>query len=135
MLSKLAPRLVLSDLMESDLHQIIVSPQQLTEDHIKVFIYQVLRGNAQFTPLLLNRVYSNSAHRSQVFALCKDHTQVSSYEFPQLPQQALLLLFIWFVVEFVTIRRDRNVRHCFHSNQMCSVIPVMSGLQFNATGI
>lgn len=36
--------LVLSDLMESDLHQIIVSPQQLTEDHVKVFIYQVLRG-------------------------------------------------------------------------------------------
>ena len=37
-------RLVLSDLMESDLHQIIVSPQQLTEDHVKVFVYQVLRG-------------------------------------------------------------------------------------------
>ena len=32
--------------MESDLHQIIVSPQQLTEDHVKVFIYQVLRGIA-----------------------------------------------------------------------------------------
>lgn len=30
--------------MESDLHQIIVSPQQLTEDHIKVFIYQIIRG-------------------------------------------------------------------------------------------
>ena len=30
--------------MESDLHQIIVSPQQLTEDHVKVFVYQVLRG-------------------------------------------------------------------------------------------
>lgn len=37
-------RLILSDLMESDLHQIIVSPQQLTEDHVKVFVYQVLRG-------------------------------------------------------------------------------------------
>lgn len=36
--------LILSDLMESDLHQIIVSPQQLTEDHVKVFVYQVLRG-------------------------------------------------------------------------------------------
>ncbi len=36
--------LVLSDLMESDLHQIIVSPQKLTEDHVKVFVYQVLRG-------------------------------------------------------------------------------------------
>jgi len=30
--------------MESDLHQIIVSPQQLTEDHVKVFVYQILRG-------------------------------------------------------------------------------------------
>lgn len=35
---------VVSDLMESDLHQIIVSPQQLTEDHVKVFVYQILRG-------------------------------------------------------------------------------------------
>lgn len=35
---------VVSDLMESDLHQIIVSPQQLTEDHVKVFLYQILRG-------------------------------------------------------------------------------------------
>lgn len=35
---------VVSDLMESDLHQIIVSPQHLTEDHVKVFIYQILRG-------------------------------------------------------------------------------------------
>lgn len=35
---------IMTDLMETDLHQIIVSPQQLTEDHIKVFIYQILRG-------------------------------------------------------------------------------------------
>lgn len=37
-------RYIVTDLMETDLHQIIVSPQQLTEDHIKVFIYQILRG-------------------------------------------------------------------------------------------
>lgn len=30
--------------MQSDLHRIIVSPQTLTTDHIKVFIYQILRG-------------------------------------------------------------------------------------------
>jgi nemo like kinase len=30
--------------METDLHQIIVSPQTLNEDHIKVFLYQILRG-------------------------------------------------------------------------------------------
>jgi nemo like kinase len=35
---------VLTELMQSDLHKIIVSPQQLTTDHIKVFVYQILRG-------------------------------------------------------------------------------------------
>lgn len=30
--------------MQSDLHKIIVSPQPLTTDHIKVFVYQILRG-------------------------------------------------------------------------------------------
>ena len=37
-------RYVLSDLMQSDLHKIIVSPQPLTSDHVKVFLYQILRG-------------------------------------------------------------------------------------------
>lgn len=31
--------------MQSDLHKIIVSPQHLSTDHIKVFLYQILRGN------------------------------------------------------------------------------------------
>jgi nemo like kinase len=35
---------VLTELMQSDLHKIIVSPQPLTSDHIKVFVYQILRG-------------------------------------------------------------------------------------------
>ncbi|KAI6188683.1 Nemo-like kinase [Aphelenchoides besseyi] len=35
---------VLTELMQSDLHKIIVSPQTLTVDHVKVFIYQLLRG-------------------------------------------------------------------------------------------
>ncbi|CDW55895.1 CMGC:MAPK:NMO protein kinase [Trichuris trichiura] len=35
---------VLTELMQSDLHKIIVSPQPLTADHVKVFIYQILRG-------------------------------------------------------------------------------------------
>lgn len=30
--------------MQSDLHKIIVSPQPLTPDHVKVFVYQILRG-------------------------------------------------------------------------------------------
>lgn len=35
---------IVSDLMESDLHRIIHSPQQLTEEHIRLFLYQLLRG-------------------------------------------------------------------------------------------
>lgn len=35
---------VVTDLMQSDLHKIIVSPQPLTSDHVKVFLYQILRG-------------------------------------------------------------------------------------------
>ncbi|CAJ0578721.1 unnamed protein product, partial [Mesorhabditis spiculigera] len=35
---------VLTELMQSDLHKIIVSPQPLTTDHVKVFVYQILRG-------------------------------------------------------------------------------------------
>ncbi|KAM7312200.1 serine/threonine-protein kinase NLK [Ixodes scapularis] len=35
---------VTTELMQSDLHKIIVSPQPLTSDHLKVFLYQILRG-------------------------------------------------------------------------------------------
>lgn len=35
---------VITELMQSDLHKIIVSPQPLTSDHVKVFLYQILRG-------------------------------------------------------------------------------------------
>ncbi|XP_015927424.1 serine/threonine-protein kinase NLK [Parasteatoda tepidariorum] len=35
---------VITELMQSDLHKIIVSPQPLSADHIKVFLYQLLRG-------------------------------------------------------------------------------------------
>ena len=35
---------MITELMQSDLHKIIVSPQHLTSDHIKVFLYQLLRG-------------------------------------------------------------------------------------------
>ena len=38
---------VLSELMQSDLHKIIVSPQPLTSDHVKVFVYQILRGESR----------------------------------------------------------------------------------------
>jgi len=35
---------VITELMQSDLHKIIVSSQPLTADHVKVFLYQILRG-------------------------------------------------------------------------------------------
>ncbi|XP_014661690.1 PREDICTED: serine/threonine-protein kinase NLK-like [Priapulus caudatus] len=35
---------VICELMQSDLHKIIVSPQPLTSDHVKVFLYQILRA-------------------------------------------------------------------------------------------
>ena len=35
---------VITELLQSDLHKIIVSPQPLSSDHIKVFLYQILRG-------------------------------------------------------------------------------------------
>jgi len=35
---------VATELMQSDLHRIIVSQQPLTVDHVKVFLYQILRG-------------------------------------------------------------------------------------------
>jgi len=35
---------VVTELMQSDLHKIIVSPQPLSADHVRVFLYQILRG-------------------------------------------------------------------------------------------
>ncbi|XP_072341520.1 serine/threonine-protein kinase NLK2-like [Scyliorhinus torazame] len=35
---------VITELMQSDLHKVIISPQTLSSDHIKVFLYQILRG-------------------------------------------------------------------------------------------
>lgn len=35
---------MITELLQSDLHKIIVSPQHLSQDHIKVFLYQILRG-------------------------------------------------------------------------------------------
>jgi len=37
---------VITELMQSDLHKIIVSPQHLSADHVKVFLYQILRGES-----------------------------------------------------------------------------------------
>jgi len=35
---------IVSELMDTDLHQIIASPQPLTDDHCQYFLYQILRG-------------------------------------------------------------------------------------------
>uniref|UniRef100_A0A6U5YFD2 Protein kinase domain-containing protein n=1 Tax=Guillardia theta TaxID=55529 RepID=A0A6U5YFD2_GUITH len=35
---------IVTDLMDTDLHRIVRSPQPLSDDHVRYFIYQVLRG-------------------------------------------------------------------------------------------
>lgn len=35
---------IITDLMETDLHRVIYSKQELTDDHIQYFIYQILKG-------------------------------------------------------------------------------------------
>ena len=39
---------ILTELMQIDLHKIIVSQQPLSIDHCKVFLYQILRGRKSF---------------------------------------------------------------------------------------
>ena len=50
-LDKVFNRYIVSELMQSDLHKIIVSPQPLSSDHVKVFLYQILRGKFLFFSL------------------------------------------------------------------------------------
>ena len=58
---------LLTELMETDLHQVIVSTQALSEDHIKVFLYQILRGeNAVFS---LSESISTLTHQSVIMCL------------------------------------------------------------------
>ena len=35
---------IINDLMETDLHKVIYSKQELTDEHIQYFLYQILRG-------------------------------------------------------------------------------------------
>jgi mitogen-activated protein kinase 1/3 len=35
---------IVSDLMETDLHRVVYSRQELTDEHIQYFVYQILRG-------------------------------------------------------------------------------------------
>lgn len=53
--------------MQSDLHKIIVSPQPLSADHAKVFLYQILRGRSSFSAssfcfFILTQKQAASAH-------------------------------------------------------------------------
>jgi len=55
---------VATELMQSDLHRIIVSQQPLTVDHVKVFLYQILRGAFQKVAGVINNFYDQK-NRSQ----------------------------------------------------------------------
>ena len=35
---------IITELMETDLHRVIYSRQELSDDHIQYFVYQILRG-------------------------------------------------------------------------------------------
>jgi serine/threonine protein kinase len=35
---------IVTELMETDLHRVIYSRQELSDDHIQYFMYQILRG-------------------------------------------------------------------------------------------
>jgi serine/threonine protein kinase len=35
---------IITDLMETDLHRVIYSRQELSDEHIQYFVYQILRG-------------------------------------------------------------------------------------------
>jgi len=59
---------VVTELMQSDLHRIIVSPQPLSADHIKLFVYQILRGQSLLPcELMLCRGVNASRLRSRLF--------------------------------------------------------------------
>ncbi|CAF4939046.1 unnamed protein product [Pieris macdunnoughi] len=45
---------VITELLQSDLHKIIVSPQHLSADHIKVFLYQILRVKQAIMGMLMS---------------------------------------------------------------------------------
>ncbi|KAL3269173.1 hypothetical protein HHI36_008258, partial [Cryptolaemus montrouzieri] len=44
---------VITELLQSDLHKIIVSHQPLSPDHIKVFLYQILRVSIDLSNIFL----------------------------------------------------------------------------------
>ena len=57
--------------MQSDLHKIIVSSQPLSSDHVKVFLYQILRGNTicKVIVLFVLSIILHSIFRGKFFHL------------------------------------------------------------------
>ncbi|KAF7390100.1 hypothetical protein HZH68_011957 [Vespula germanica] len=70
-------RYVITELLQSDLHKIIVSPQHLSPDHIKVFLYQILR-EGHFDRVL--RAVRGSLHSTQFPATALEKWQPPKYE-------------------------------------------------------
>lgn len=77
---------VVTELMQSDLHKIIVSPQPLSSDHAKVFLYQILRGKLSsccisisfpfFLPVCIYMVFTfHDTFRSSTSFAAKKETQ------------------------------------------------------------
>lgn len=69
--------------MQSDLHKIIVSPQPLTSDHVKVFLYQILRGEITYvvvTQWNFHRLKKLKCHvEGKIFCKLKCHLRLEKF--------------------------------------------------------
>lgn len=65
---------IVSELMDTDLQQIISSSQKLTDDHVQYFLYQMLRGlKAIHSAHVLHRDLVMHIHSLTVFmCLCRN---------------------------------------------------------------
>ena len=73
---------IITDLMDTDLHRIIRSPQTLSCDHIKFFMYQILRGLKYIHAAKVRKAKLISLSVSVVclspLCLCLSHTHARS---------------------------------------------------------
>lgn len=97
-------RYVITELLQSDLHKIIVSPQHLSADHIKVFLYQILRGECYLfylytTVLELARGKVLYVAQNTFHFQCNPHVELLSRRavVSQQGQKHFIILFEYFI--------------------------------------
>lgn len=78
---------IVNELLSTDLHQIITSPQPLTDEHVQYFIYQILRG--------LKYIHSAHGQKKEGHQHHKGGTHsLSTNEAKKLTNYALLSFFL-----------------------------------------